>query len=172
MLPSRSPGPERSLYRSVVECANSVCAPPRCPLHPLAQIDSYRVYFHGSSPLLLIFHSARRCLYLIPGGAARRNSQIGRTARRRQGRARGLARLREPLPPSTVVLSDQHQRAAEMGIRYRFPVVSLRALLLPPRHHDSAADHPISGCAAILTELRPSAAAGASECRHESRSSR
>jgi hypothetical protein len=45
---------------------------------------------------------------------------------------------------STVLLSDRHRRAAEMGIRYRFPVVSPRALLHPPHHHDSAADHPIN----------------------------
>jgi hypothetical protein len=94
--------------------------------------------------VLLIFHGARRCLYLIPSGSARRSSQTCRTARRRQGRAwvwRGLA---NPCPPSTVLLSNQHRRAAEMGIRYRFPVVSLRAVLHPPHHHDAAADHPIS----------------------------
>jgi hypothetical protein len=40
----------------------------------LAQIDSYCMYFHVSSPRTFIFHNTNLCLHLIPGGAARRNS--------------------------------------------------------------------------------------------------
>jgi hypothetical protein len=55
-----------------------------------------------------------------------------------------LARLCEPLPPSTVLLSNQHRRGAQTRSDARFPVGGPRALLHPPYHHESAAGHPIN----------------------------
>lgn len=60
-----------------------------------------------------------------------------------EARARlGLARHCEPLPPSTVLLSQQRRRAAQTRISYRFPVVGPGVLSGPTTLELPAADHP------------------------------
>src|ERR1035438_4947637 len=116
MLPSLLPGPGRLRYTSAVGCANNVCAPPRCHLHPQRpdETTSYpdqflsRVFPCEFSSCSSSSSSTTRTGFVSDSRRSRPSQFADLQNGAEEARARlGVARLCEPLPPSTVLLSDR-----------------------------------------------------------------